>query len=163
MNTHDAIRALLATSHLVLTRYLSDLADEDLLVRPVPGANHIAWQLGHLITSEYMMIEGIKPGSSPVLPDEFIAASRRDMIAVDEAKSFFPKATYLSLYDAQRAATLAVLPSFSPSDLDAPGPEKMRAYAATVGDVFLTCGTHELMHAGQFAVVRRKLGKPITM
>ena len=31
---------------------VSDLSDADLLVRPVPQANHIAWQLGHLILQE---------------------------------------------------------------------------------------------------------------
>src|SRR6516164_9063686 len=32
--------------------FLADLSDADLLVRPVPGANHIAWQFGHVLCSE---------------------------------------------------------------------------------------------------------------
>ena len=36
--------------------YVQDLADADLLLRPVPGINHIAWQLGHLITGSKKML-----------------------------------------------------------------------------------------------------------
>jgi hypothetical protein len=43
MNAIDAIRTALKSSQGLLTWYLSDLSDTDLLVRPVPEANHIAW------------------------------------------------------------------------------------------------------------------------
>jgi hypothetical protein len=39
----------------------------------------------------------------------------------------------------------------------------MARIAPTVGALFLLGANHELMHAGQFVVVRRKLGKPILM
>ena len=48
----------------------------------------------------------------------------------------------------------------SDADFDQPGPEPMRAYCPTVGSVFTLQGTHWMMHAGQWAIVRRKLGKP---
>ena len=42
----------------------ADLSDADLLVRPAPSANHIAWQLGHLIASERNLVEAAAPGST---------------------------------------------------------------------------------------------------
>ena len=33
----------------------------------------------------------------------------------------------------------------------------------TLADLFLMLSTHTMMHAGQFTVVRRKLGKPVLM
>lgn len=33
--------------------------------------------------------------------------------------------------------------------------------APTVGALFMLTANHELMHSGQFSVVRRKLGKPV--
>ena len=33
--------------------------------------------------------------------------------------------------------------------------------APTVGSVFFLAANHEMMHAGQFSVARRKLGKPV--
>ena len=48
MNAKDVIRGLFGMNDFVLNEYLKDMSDTDLLIRPVPGANHIAWQLGHL-------------------------------------------------------------------------------------------------------------------
>ena len=52
MTAKDVLKNALKSNHEILSMYLSDLSDADLLVRPAPGANHIAWQLGHLIYSE---------------------------------------------------------------------------------------------------------------
>jgi hypothetical protein len=55
------------------------------------------------------------------------------------------------------------LDTFSESDLDKEGPEAMRSFCPTVGDFFTLIATHPMMHAGQFVIVRRQLGKPILM
>ena len=60
-------------------------------------------------------------------------------------------------------ATLAALDAYPESDLDKEAPEEMRSFCPTMGDVFTLIATHPLMHAGQFVIVRRQLGKPILM
>ena len=82
MNAKDAIVQVLATADRVVNAYLADLSDADLLVRPIPGQNHIAWQLGHLISSERSFIEAMKPGFCPPLPEGFEAAHGRDEASV---------------------------------------------------------------------------------
>ena len=62
-----------------------------------------------------------------------------------------------------RAATLAALEEMPDADLDAPSPESFREYFPTVGQMFTLIGTHPMMHAGQFVVVRRQLGKPVLL
>ena len=49
------------------------------------------------------------------------------------------------------------------SDLDKAAPEAVRlgAGARTFAAVFHVIGMHMIMHASQFSVVRRKLGKPV--
>ncbi len=37
----------------------------------------------------------------------------------------------------------------------------MARFAPTVGHLLLMLSNHDLMHAGQFSVLRRKLGKPV--
>jgi len=49
MTAKDAIKELFKGNASIMDTYLADLSDADLLVRPVPAANHAAWQLGHLI------------------------------------------------------------------------------------------------------------------
>ena len=57
MTGKEAIRTALQSTQQMLGMYLSDLADQDILVRPVPVANHIAWQLGHLIHAEQQLLQ----------------------------------------------------------------------------------------------------------
>ena len=48
----DAVRQTLQSTQHLVTWFLSDLSDADLMVRPTAGANHVAWQIGHLILAE---------------------------------------------------------------------------------------------------------------
>jgi hypothetical protein len=163
MNAKDVMNHAYGLSEHILNSYLGDLNDADLLLRPVDGQNHIAWQLGHLISSERMMVEGVKPGSCPPLPDGFDENHNKDASTSDDSRKFFPKQKYLELFQAQRAATRKVLDSLGDADLDKPGPERIRQIAPTVGAMFGLLGEHVLMHVGQFVSVRKKLKKPITI
>jgi hypothetical protein len=163
MNAKDAILQTFGFNDAILNAYLGDLSDADLLLRPVEGQNHIAWQIGHLISSERRMVEGIKPGASPALPEGFDEAHNRDACTSDDPSKFLPKQRYLELYQAQRAATKEVLEGLSDADLDAPGPERSRKMAPTVGATLGLVGNHVLMHVGQFVSVRRKLKKPVVI
>lgn len=165
MHAKDAIKGTYAMGERVVGKYLDDLGDADLLVRPVAGQNHIAWQLGHLILTERNMLEGVKPGSSPALPAGFEEAHGRDdgSTKSDDAGRFLGKDKYVALMKAQRDATRSVLDGLSDAELDAPAPERYRPMAPTVGAVLLLAGTHVLMHVGQFVGVRRALKKPLAI
>jgi hypothetical protein len=160
MNARDAIKASFAMPDQICRGYLNDLTDADLLVRPVPKANHIAWQLGHLITAEHEFIDALCPGLAPALPAGFKAKHEKAKAESDNPKDFYTKAEYLKLYDQVRAASLKAVDTVSESDYDKPGPERFRAYCPTVSSVLMMAPGHWMMHAGQWAIVRRKLGKP---
>lgn len=163
MNAHNVIKEAFGTSHHILTSYIKDLDQKDLFLRPVAGMNHLAWQVGHLIASEYSAIEAIKPGTCPALPEGFLETHSTDNAQNDSEEGFCDLDTYLSLYESQRQATVSLLESLSDEDLDAPGPESMRAYAPTVGSALLMQAMHETMHTGQFVPVRRMAGKPVVI
>jgi uncharacterized damage-inducible protein DinB len=159
MNAKDAFRQSYETSDMVVRAYLDDLGDADLLVRSVPGANHIAWQLGHLITSTHHMLAGLGQ-AVPALPDGFTEAHGKEAAGRDDPARFSTKAQYLALMDQVKAAVTAAIETTREAKLDDPGPEAMRDYAPTVGAVLLLLGNHWMMHAGQFVPIRRKLGRP---
>ncbi|MES2791367.1 MAG: DinB family protein [Planctomycetota bacterium] len=159
MDAQGAIRNGWQSSDMISQAYLGDLTDAELLVRSVPGINHIAWQLGHLITSEHEMLNGVFPGSMPALPAGFAERHSKTTASNDNAADFLSKAEYLRLAAEQRAAASALLAKQSPTDFDKPAPESMQGYAPTIGDVFAIIGSHWMMHAGQWVVVRRKLGR----
>jgi hypothetical protein len=159
MTGKDAIRNVIDFCHHLVREYTNDLTDRDLFVRPVPGANHIAWQLGHLIAGDVHML-GALGRKGAALPAGFADRYTKETAASDDPAKFHPKTEYLKLADTSREVALAALAATPESDLDKPAPEEMRAYAPTIGAGLLLLGTHWLMHAGQFVPIRRKLGKP---
>lgn len=159
MNVHEALRGAIAGADSITTAYLNDLNDADLMVRPVLGVNHIAWQLGHLIAAENDMVGQTCPGAMPALPAGFAEKYTNDTAASDDPKAFLRKDDYLRLYRQQREATLKALDSLTEADFDRPAPERFRHFVPTIGGIFNMQATHWLMHAGQWAVVRRKLGR----
>ncbi len=164
MHAKQAIRQSIDLADMMIGKYLEDLDDAAFLKRPVEGMNTIAWQMGHLISSERNIIEAIKPGTCPALPEGFDAQHSKEAATSDDASKFHKKDEYLALWKAQRDATRAVLESLSDADLDAPGPERMRAFCPTVGEALnMMGGGHPMMHAGQFVAVRRALKKPVAI
>jgi hypothetical protein len=156
MNVREAVKLSIDTGEFVSLAYLEDLTDAEMLRRPHPGCNHINWQIGHLIAAENMMIEKVAPGSMPALPAGFAEKYTKDTATSDDATKFAKKSELLQTYKAQRAGTLAALSKVSDADFDKP---TGLDYAPTVGSLFSLQGSHWLMHAGQWAVLRRQLGR----
>ena len=99
MDAKDAIGSALGSAQHMLEWYLSDLSDADLLVRPVPAANHIAWQLGHLINSEPHLIRMELPDAAyPALPAGFAEQHDKGAASQDPPTGFGTKQQYLDLF-----------------------------------------------------------------
>ena len=163
MNSIDTIKQTYGISQMVMNGYLSDLSDADLLVRPAEGLNHVAWQLGHLISSEGNLLEMVAPGAAAQLPAGFAESHSKENAGSDDASSFLTKAEYFELFQKVQSATFAALDSLSEADLDQPGPESMKDFCPTVGSLFILISTHVMMHVGQIVPLRRKLDKPVVM
>ncbi len=159
MNTREAIKASIDTGQMISTSYLEDLTDEEMMHRPAPGCNHIKWQLGHLIQSENQMINACVPGSLPDLPAGFADKYAKETAGNDDPEFFHSKQELMQLFGQQRAATLAALEKLSDEELSHPSPEAIQAYAPNWGSAFVMQDAHWVMHAGQWAVVRRQLGR----
>jgi hypothetical protein len=158
MQAKDVITQVFEMSNHITRSYIDDLTDADLLVRSVPTANHIAWQLGHLISSSNRMLAGLGH-AAPTLPAGFVEAYTKETAKSDDPAHFASHAEYIGWMEQTKTATLAAIAATPDSALDKPGPESMRDYAPTVGAVLTLIGQHWLMHAGQFVPIRRKLGK----
>jgi len=144
----------------MLKSTLADFSDADMFVRPVPKANHAAWQLGHVIASERGMLAACG-AKMPELPAGWAERFSKETSAIDDPSRFASKADLLAMFDKVRAGTIAFAKSATPADLAKPGPESMRSFMPTVGHVLEMVPGHVLMHMGQCQVIRRKLGKPL--
>lgn len=159
MDIKQAIAFNLSSSEFVVGGLLADLNSSDLMVRPVPGANHIAWQLGHLIAAEGYLIALGLPDAIEKLPEGFVERHNKSTAASDNPSDFLTKEEYLALAKQVRANTMRVVEGLSPADFDKPvtgGPP----FITTVGEALLFISGHWLTHAGQWTVIRRGMGRP---
>jgi hypothetical protein len=161
MNPIELMADSCARNLEMLKGTVGDFSDADMLVRPCSGANHAAWQIGHLIASEANMINACKPGALPELPAGFAAKFTSQTSRLDDAGAFPSKADLLKQYEKTRAATVQWVKSLTPEALNQPGPEPLRGMAPTTGHLVLLVLQHLAMHIGQIQAIRRKLGKPV--
>ena len=160
MGPKDAIKQTLDMSDFILHKYIDDLSDADLRLRPVEGMHPIALQLGHLILAERMFNDMIEPGSAPPLPEGFAEAHDLKKVEGDDSR-FRSKEEYVKLWGEQRAATKSLLDRVSDSELGDDRGGKLPPWAPTVGAALNMVGLHALNHSGQFVAIRRQLKKPI--
>lgn len=161
MTISEAAAASLQQSLGMVNMTLADFSDADLLVRPCPGANHTAWQLGHLTVSEVHLGAMMKPDAVAKLPDSWEKIFSKETSSKDDAAFFPKKAELLAELAKVRAATVALVKSLTPAELEMATGERMRDFAPTWTALSMMLTQHTMMHVGQFQVIRRKLGKPI--
>jgi hypothetical protein len=145
----------------MLKNTLGDFSDSDLMVRPCPGANHTAWQLGHLCNAETFMVSTFDPNAVVKLPEGFDKKFHKDTSTNDDPKFFGTKAELLDQLGKVRSATIGWVKTLKPGDLDKPSNERLRRMCPTLGHVLGLIPNHFSMHVGQMQVIRRKLGKPL--
>lgn len=150
----------LARNAEMLQWHLGDFSDADMFVRPCDGANHTAWQIGHLTSAEASMLNMIKPGTVE-LPAGFAEKFAKVNAANNDPSTFTTKAEILQTFNKVRQAAIALAKSLTPAELEAKGPEKLQKLAPTVADVLALMPIHATMHLGQIQTIRRKLGRPV--
>lgn len=160
MTAKDVFKSNIELTHGITRGYLSDLSDAELMARPCPAANHIAWQLGHLIGSAHRFLSLIGH-AVPNLPEGFAEKHTKETAGSNDPQQFHTKAEYLALMQAVNDAAVAAINKTPDADLDKPGPVETREYAPTIGSVLNLIALHEMMHSGQIVATRRKLGKPV--
>ena len=143
----------------MLQFHLADMSDAELLTRPAPSANHIAWQLAHLINSTTNIANMATPGALPVLPEEFSKTAGKDGSKLDGG--FENKQQLIDRFTKVMDGAAAWAQKLSDADKATPTPDKMHGFAKTVGELAIMLPVHVSMHVGQIQSIRRKLGKPV--
>ena len=157
MKVQDLVKMQVELADTVCLGYLQDLSDQEWMQHPHAQCNYLNWQVGHLIASENEMMKTIAADVMPDLPPGFREKYTKETAGSNDAVNFVSKDELLKIQKDQRAGTLAVLEKVQDSDFDKPTGVK---YAPTVAAMLNLQGSHWLMHAGQWVVVRRQCGKP---
>jgi uncharacterized damage-inducible protein DinB len=161
MTTAELLADVLNRSVKMINDTLAELSEAEMLTRPAPGANHATWQIGHLCKAQVGLVNSIKEGAVPALPESFASKFTAETVKNDDA-SFFPKKdALLAEFNKINAATAAWAKNLSQAELDKPTTGRMADFAPTNGHLVAMLSNHNMMHLGQFQVLRRKLGKKI--
>jgi hypothetical protein len=93
------------------------------------------------------------------LPADFGPRHAKENAAIDDREKFLKKDDYVKFAKQVRVDSVKVLDSMSEADFAKPV-TGVPPFLKTAGDVFVFLGNHWIMHAGQWAIIRRSLGKP---
>src|SRR5262245_55659186 len=121
MDNLQMLRQSMDMGLFVLKQYVNDLTDAELMQRPGPGCNHIAWQLGHLISAEVSLMNMVKPGSGAELPAGFAEKHTKETVGIDDPTKFCTKQEYLDLYDKVREASWKAIETLTDEEWNRPG------------------------------------------
>lgn len=146
-------------------RFLDDIDPNDWFRMPSEGVTHVAWQVGHLAVAEYRLalsrIRGVRPEDEDLIPERVLTLYSRDSWAdPDPARN--PRVDELRLvFDRVHQATIDELLALPDLDLDA-AILQPHLLCTTKGEILRWCSHHEMIHAGQIALLRRLFGaKPL--
>ena len=161
MSTADLLSKNILQTKGMIDSALADFSDADMMFRPAKTANHAIWQMGHLANSVRGMVTTCD--SSVKFPFEDDTRFGKSKASFDDAAFFPNKAELLKRWNQAMDIAAGWVAKLSDADLAKPTPERMQAFAPTVGDVAILLASHPFMHLGQFQVSRRALGKPHLM
>jgi uncharacterized damage-inducible protein DinB len=153
-----AIAYALRASHGRFRKFVDDLKPTEFAFQPIPGANSIAWMLGHLTTVDRRIL-GFFGVEGPPLPDGFADRFKTTGKPADGQTGLGDPAELLALFDAHRMKLIEAVERADQATLDKPL-EKPHPLFGTVGEAAAFMAVHLGLHAGQVTMIRRSLGYP---
>lgn len=147
------------------TKQLLDNVDDDLWFKqPAEGVNHIGWQVGHLAVVEYSLclkrLRGAKTDDDSLLPvDDYGRMFGKGSLPSADASAYPAPAELRAALNCVHERVLQELAEVSNQQL-AERTEPVHPMFQTKGDALRFCPKHEMLHAGQIALIRRFYGFP---
>jgi DinB superfamily len=142
-------------------RLVENVPDQEWFQQPHEGITHIGWQIGHLTMADYRLgmerLRGVRPEDEILLPQHVLSLFRGGTTPdADPARYPSPQELrgYLKRVREQMLSEVRRLPEEEWSQPLLP----THPIAKTKLESLFWCGSHELVHAGQIALLRRLLG-----
>ena len=140
---------------------LVDVREDQWFEQPHGVPTHLAWQIGHLAMSQYMLTLFRVRGQQPE-DDLLISKQFKRLFAKGTAAG--PRQTYpviteiLDVFQRVHDRVMQELPKFDLTSLQESVVMTYAAYNTRLGSL-LFCSAHEMLHAGQSGLIRRLLGE----
>jgi hypothetical protein len=150
-------------SRLFTQQFLNDLTDAEWYWSPPQFTTHIAWQVAHIAVAEYSLclrrVRGRTSADESLVSDAFIDAFKLGSKPVAEPEKNPPLDEIRRVFEAVHQQSIDELSGRSEAELDGPLAEPHPRFKTKLGAVEFS-PLHEMVHAGQIAMLRRLMGKP---
>lgn len=149
-------------SRSMTERMIDDVQGDEWLWQPGEGMNHIAWHLGHLAFAEYFLC--LKRQRDRTIEDEslittkFLKKYKQGSVPTGDPGDNYSVEEIRAILDAVHERAMTELAERTDEELLVPSPPQHPIFETKLGAVEW-CSQHEMMHAGQIAVLRRLMGK----
>ncbi|MCI0493192.1 MAG: DinB family protein [Planctomycetes bacterium] len=156
-----------AIERITLTRQFTDqflqgLTNEEWFWHPREYLTHIAWQVGHLAMAQYFLclqrVRGRAQEDASLIPNEFVELFKIGSTPTADSAKYPTPAEIQRVFEAIHHQTLSELADRTDQQLDIPLEQPHPVFKTKLGAV-QWCPQHELVHAGQIAMLRRLMGK----
>ena len=141
---------------------LEDIEASAWFAMPGPGIGHVAWQVGHLTSSQVALIHVrcFDKSYDAVLPSGFREAFGKGSTPVASRGAYPAVAEIRTAFDRIQAEALELIAGMPETELALPPGSDPHPLFTTKRGAIATAALHETFHAGQIALIRRLSGKP---
>jgi hypothetical protein len=150
-------------SRLFTEQFLKDLTDAEWYWSPPQFTTHVAWQVGHLAVTQYNLclrrVRGRTTDDESLISNPYIDAFKLGSKPVAKPEKNLPLDEIRHVFEAVHKQSIHELGGRNEADLDEPLEQPHPRFKTKLGAVEF-CAQHELVHAGQIAMLRRLMGKP---
>jgi hypothetical protein len=158
----DAVIDRMRRTREYTRQYLPDLTPEDWFWSPPSYTTHIAWQVAHIAVSQYNLclrrLRGRTAEDDSLVSEDFVNSFKIGSQPIAGSKANPPLAEIQRVFDAVHHQILTELPLVDDAELDAPSEPPHPRFKTKLGGIDYA-SQHELVHAGQIAMLRRLMGK----
>jgi hypothetical protein len=144
-------------THGVTHSSQGDFTHDESLVHPKPAGNCVNWVLGHIVATRNLAMEAL--GEPPIWTEDEARPYERGARTPLTADCAHRLEDIMAALDRSQAPLMARLGALGDADLgrtvDPAGPLD----ASSLGERLASLSFHESYHVGQFALLRRLLGK----
>lgn len=140
---------------------LADLQPQDWFAMP-DGVTHIAWQIGHLAMAQYRLcldrIRGERESDGRLISLAMLTIFGKGSTPHADSGKYPPITEIREALQRVYAASIEECSRIEDAELDRPPLKPHRLFDTKLGSL-LWCTRHEMVHAGQIALLRRMIGR----
>lgn len=160
-NDESALKQI-RTARLYTKDLISHINDDDWLRQPAEGVTHVAWQVGHLAVAQYGLalkrVRGVKEGDDELISPEFLSLFGKGSTPTAVPADYPSPEQIREVFDRVHQQVIDETSQLTDETLNEPVEEPAHRMFKTKLGALEWCASHEFIHIGQIALLRRLFG-----